>query len=296
MVLGMGTNLRRLSIPLALFLIGCPIEYPPPAGPTEIRVVTYNTHHFGKHDAGHPDGADGPAMLADIQQMNWGLGTDIWLFQEGYRSLSPNVNPFPTDPLARIQEKLPGYDGFFAPYVTAEGKFAKGTAILWNTAKFEAVGPSMTLVFQATGSDSAKGGIGRILRRLSDSKEFLAVCLHLAAGIVTGPRTKQAKEAAQFFSQSVAQNAALLSVPPSQLPWILGGDLNTVWRTAEGAYQYLVNKEGMVASLGSTILTHKSGLHLDHILTRGMIVIGGDVRREATHSDHYPVFARLDLP
>lgn len=276
----------RLALLLLLLpLIGCPIQYPPPAGPTEIRVVTYNTHYFGKHDAAYPDGADMAALKADVTPMNVGLGADLWLCQEVYRSLSPNPNPYSTDHVARLEEAFPGFEGIFAQYTVGEGKFAKGTAILWNTAKFEPVGAPISFLFQATGSDSTKGGCAQILSRLSDSKKFLVACVHLAASVFGGTRTKQAKEAVQILNQ----------VAP-QLPWILGGDLNTVWRTAEGAYRYLVNDVGMVPSTGATVATHKSGLHLDWVMARGMGVIGGEVRNEATHSDHYPVFARFDYP
>jgi endonuclease/exonuclease/phosphatase family metal-dependent hydrolase len=287
---------RWMGILCMAFLMGCPVANPGPALPTEIRVVTYNTQHFGNHDTAHPDGKKASLVVADVKQLTAAWGVAIWLFQEVYQSLSPNVNSYSTDHVGRLLEALPGYAAHFYPYVTAEGKYAKGTAILWNASKFDAVGPPLGLVFQETGTDSTKGAAGRVLRRISDSKEFLVVCVHLAASGLTLPRKKQAIEAVQYFAEAVAQNASLISPPPNQLPWILGGDLNTVWRTAEGAYKYLTKQAGFVPSSGSTAMSHKSGLRLDHILTKGMTDLGGKVCYSATHSDHYPVLARLKVP
>ena len=221
------------------------------------------------------------------------MDLDVWMFQEVYRSRTPNPNPYPTDHLARMKAALPGCEGVFFAY--SEAEFEKGVAIVWDAGRFDAIGPPMGHRWSETGLDTTKGGVAQILRRRSDSKEFLVACVHLAASGIAGPREKQAREAVALFRADVERNAAYLGVPPGDLPWILGGDLNTVWRTAEGAYGYLVNEAGFVPATGSTVRTHESGLHLDHLLHRGMTLLEGGVRHDVRSSDHYPLFARFDL-
>ena len=287
-----------LFFPLLLSLAGCAHQLGLPLNPppTEIRVATYNTHFFGKHDASHPDGKDSAAVLADIAQLTTTLGIDVWMFQEAYRSLAPNPNPYPTNHLQRILEVLPGWQGVYSQ-MKVEGAFSKGTIIAWNALMFEPVGLPIALQWQAGNSTSdPKGGVAQILRRLQDSKEVLIVCVHFDTGVNVVTRKKQAQEAVAKLTSALTAYATLLQTPPAQLPWIFGGDLNTAFGRSEPCYRYLVNDLGMDSAIDFTVRTHIAGMQLDHLLAKGLSALGADVRYEANDSDHFPVIASFDLP
>ena len=277
---------------------GCelPISLPDSPPDTEVLVVTYNTHHFGVNDALFPDGDQADETLADIQWIRETLGVDVFLFQELYRSLDPNPNPFETDHVSRILDVLPGFDDLYVEETIDQDVFGKGNAVFYDTNQFECVGSSIEMILEAGGVfNSEKAAIGQILRRLSDGREVLAVCVHFDAGPFPYLRHAQVLELLPMIDDGLEERAELLSVPIHELPWIFGGDYNTAYGRNEPVIEVLEIDEGLIPTIPLRVPTFNLGFQLDHIHGLYMDVLGATVIYETTASDHFPVVGSFNL-
>lgn len=82
---------------------------------------------------------------------------------------------------------------------------------------------------------------------------------------------------------------------PADASVILGGDLNTKYFPS--VFLRKIERAGFENSTGERIeRTHAIAMALDWIFAKGSVKIeGGTVRRNFKGSDHYPIYARLDL-
>jgi endonuclease/exonuclease/phosphatase family metal-dependent hydrolase len=129
------------------------------------------------------------------------------------------------------------------------------------------------------------------------------VALH--ADVPVGDRTMRVY-AVHFESNDalgekrVVQVKELLDVAQSlacERPQIVAGDFNT-WYPQAPELEVL-RTSGFVdalAEIGDTAVTHvPTGFRLDYVWTRGFRAVRGGVLRDVTTSDHYPVWAELEL-
>lgn len=96
-------------------------------------------------------------------------------------------------------------------------------------------------------------------------------------------------------SDQIDEILADLKQYPPDTAVILGGDLNTKYFPS--VFLRKLEREGFQSSTGERIeRTHVIAMALDWIFARGPVKIeGGTVRRNFKGSDHYPIYARLDL-
>ena len=82
---------------------------------------------------------------------------------------------------------------------------------------------------------------------------------------------------------------------PDDTPVIFGGDLNTKYFPS--VFLRKLERAGFQSSMGERIeRTHAIAMALDWIFAKGPVKIeGGAVRRNFKGSDHYPIYARLNL-
>jgi endonuclease/exonuclease/phosphatase family metal-dependent hydrolase len=82
---------------------------------------------------------------------------------------------------------------------------------------------------------------------------------------------------------------------PADTPVILGGDLNSKYFPS--IFLHKLERQGFTSSLGEKIQrTHEIAMALDWIFARGPFEWnGGAVRRDLKGSDHYPIYATLNL-
>jgi len=80
---------------------------------------------------------------------------------------------------------------------------------------------------------------------------------------------------------------------PAGTAIVLGGDLNTKYLPS--TFLHKLENAGYHSATGERIdRTHKIAMALDWIFAKGPVKIqDGQVRRDFTGSDHYPVYARL---